>query len=143
MEEKDPWELEEEVPEQPRKLEFKPKAHLVLEGSDEHEWGVVKDCHGNINFIPDDAEIVGTWNKYSLKPSGGLTYWVSLQTPLSALEDRATQLYAELAESREKSMQRLGLRSSPKKTPRSEHKVVKEEQSGYNIFDKLRQKLGG
>jgi len=75
-------------------LEYQIKAHLVLEGSNDHEWGVVKDCHGCVNYIPEDAEVVGTWNKYA----GG--FWVSLETPITALVDKATQLYVELAEKR-------------------------------------------
>lgn len=86
------WDTESE--EQPTP-EYKVKAHLVLEGSEKHDWGVVKDCHGCVNHIPEDAEVVGTWNKYS---EG--TFWVNLQTSLEALQDRATQLIRELARRR-------------------------------------------
>lgn len=78
------------------KPEYKPKAHLVLEGSNTEEWGVVKDCHGNVNYVPEDAELVGTWNKYS----NGVI-WVSLETSLQALQNKATLLMAEMAKARE------------------------------------------
>jgi hypothetical protein len=137
QEQRDPWALEEDI-EQPPKLEFKPKAHLVLEGSERHDWGVVKDCHGNINAIPDDAEVVGTWSKY-----GDGTYWVSLQTSLSALEDRATQLYLELADSRIEAMARVGAPTVQKGTRRAPRQPkVAEEPKKDVMFDNLRAKLG-
>lgn len=104
------WKTEEDQTEQ--KPEYQPKAHLVLEGSDQHEWGVVKDCHGNVNFIPDDAEIVGTWNKY-----GEGVFWVSLETAIQALQDKATILTAELAKKREEELAHLPTKkkTSPKK----------------------------
>jgi len=121
-----PWELEHE--EREPELEFVPKAHLVLEGSDKHEWGLVKDCHGCVNFIPENAEVVGTWNKY-----GEGTFWVDLTTPLEALRDRAIQLYKELAEARVKTMAEMSL---PPKTTVRRPRVTKEQpvQSG---IDKL------
>lgn len=132
------WKLEHE-PERPPKLEFKPKAHLVLEGSERHDWGVVKDCRGNINIIPDDAEVVGTWNKYA---DG--TYWVSLQSPLSALEDRATQLYLELAKARTDSMEKLGVHVPSKETRKAPRRPKAfEEQLKDDTFDKLRARLKG
>ncbi len=116
------WKTEEDVEPQ-RKPEYQPKAHLVLEGSGQHEWGVVKDCHGCINSIPEDAEIVGTWNKY-----GEGVFWVSLETPIQALQDKATILIAKLAEEREKEMAHRPARRQP--TPK--------EPSGPSPFEKLR-----
>ena len=116
------WNTEEgEQTEQ--KPEYQAKAHLVLEGSDQHEWGVVKDCHGNVNFIPKDAEVVGTWNKYD----GGVL-WVSLETPLQALQDKATRLTAELAKEREKELARQPTRRQP----------VPKESTGPSTSDKLK-----
>jgi len=86
---------DEEQPKDEEPQEYHPKARLVLVDSDKAEWGVVKDCQGNINFIPEDAEVVGTWNKY-----GEGVFWVSLTTALEALSDRAIQLTKELAEQR-------------------------------------------
>jgi hypothetical protein len=131
---RDPWELETEEQHQP-KLEFKPKAHLVLEGSERHDWGIVKDCHGSINVITEDAEVVGTWNKYR---DG--TFWIDLLTPLSALEDKATQLYKELADGRADVMARLGITGPAKKvskTPRAP-KEPKVEQPVDEKLGKLR-----
>jgi len=138
MGDRDPWELEHEELGRPR-LEFKPKAHLVLEGSNRFDWGVVKDCHGLVNLIPDDAEIVGTWNKYNYSENDGV-FWVDLMTPLTALEDRATQLYAELAQGRSEAMAKLGMTGPIKrvsKTPRAP-KEPKVEQPIDDRLDKLR-----
>ncbi len=101
------WKTEEEEQPQP-KPKYQAKAHLVLEGSDQHEWGVVKDCHGCVNHIPEDAEVVGTWNKY-----GEGVFWVSLETPLQALQDKATTLIAERAKSRAEELAHLPTRKRP------------------------------
>jgi len=117
------WKTEEGEEQPQQKPEYQPKAHLVLEGSDQHEWGVVKDCHGNVNFIPEDAEIVGTWNKY-----GEGVFWVSLETPIQALQDKATLLTAKLAKEREQEVARRPAKRQP--TPK--------EPPGPSIFEKLR-----
>lgn len=124
------WKTEEE--EQPQqKPEYQPKAHLVLEGSNQHEWGVVKDCHGNINFTPEDAEIVGNWNKY-----GDGVLWVSLETPIQALQDKATILIAELAKKRQEELANLPARKQtlPKEPPGP---------STSDKLEKLRAKITG
>jgi hypothetical protein len=76
-------------------LDYHVKVSLVLEGSDRYDWGVVKDTHGTINFIPEDAEVCGTWHVYS---EG--VFWVYLTTPLEARLDRAIMLFKEMAERR-------------------------------------------
>jgi len=114
------WKTEEDQSEQ--KPEYQVKAHLVLEGSDQHEWGVVKDCHGNVNHIPEDAEIVGTWNKY-----GEGVFWVSLETPIQALQDRATILTAELAKKRQEELVHLPAR----------RRSLPKELAGPSTTDKL------
>jgi len=111
--------------------EYQAKAHLVLEGSEHHEWGVVKDCLGCINHIPEDAEIVGTWSRY-----GDGAYWVSLETPIQALQDRATILIAELAKKRQEEYTKF-TDVGPKRTPR---KTVAPSPSP---FDELRARLKG
>jgi len=125
------WETESE--EQP---EYKVKARLVHEGSEKHDWGVVKDCHGCVNYIPPDAEIVGTWNKYS---EG--TFWVSLQTSLEALQDKATQLVSELAKKRAEELVLQPKRRVPAhKTPR----IIQEPgPSISNQLGAIRAKLKG
>lgn len=124
------WKTEEEEQSQ-QKPEYQAKARLVLEGSDLHEWGVVKDCHGCINHIPEDAEIVGTWNKY-----GEGIFWVSLETPIQALQDKATILIAELARKRQEELAHQPLRRRP----------LPKEPVGPSTSDrleKLRAKLTG
>ncbi len=117
------WNTEEEEQQKP---EYQPKAHLVLEGSDKHEWGVVKDCHGCVNNIPEDAELVGTWSKYN---EG--VFWVSLETPLQALQDKATLQIAELAKNR---LEVPGGKPARKRS-------VPKEQEGPSPFDELRKSL--
>jgi len=124
------WDTEQE--ERTVGPEYKVKAHLVLEGSEKHEWGVVKDCHGCINYIPEDAEIVGTWSKYS---EG--TYWVNLETPIQALQDKATLLTAELA--RRRAQEPVVRRATAKRTRRAAPEPV--EDTGPSAFDELRAKL--
>ncbi len=130
-------EEDEQATEQP--TEFKIKARLVLEGSDQHEWGVVKDCHLNINHIPEDAEIVGTWNKY-----GEGVFWISLTTSIEALVDRVTQLTAELAESRKKELESIALQPKTGKKRTSKPKVIEPEPEPEPdpLFASLRSKLG-
>lgn len=108
------------------KSDYQAKAHLVLEGSASFEWGVVKDCKGQVNYVPEDAEVVGTWSKY-----GEETFWVSLETSLQALQDKATLLVAELAATR-----REELRERPKRAPKP------KEPEKPSVFDELRSGLG-
>jgi len=128
-----PWETEkEDVP------EYKAKAHLVLEGSEDpgNTWGAVKDCHGNINMIPKDAEVVGTWARYNTGE-----YWVSLETPIQALQDKATLLIAEMAEKRRQ--QELTRAPSPARTSRTKAPkvAVPDEPELLSTLDDLRNKL--
>ncbi len=123
--------------------EYKPKAHLVLEGSESQEWGVVKDCLGRVNYIPPDAEIVGSWSRY-----GDGTYWVSLTTSLEALRDRSTRLFAQLAEARLKAEEAAGYKPKPKrarapKEPRKEEEETPEVSETTSRLDALRKKLKG
>lgn len=134
------WEPEvEEQPEQSPASEYKIKARLVLENSDQYEWGVVKDCHGNVNHIPDDAEVVGTWNKYS----EGI-FWVTLTTSVEALVDKATQLFLELSEKRKQDLAlHTTLPKSKSKTTRTRTpKPVEPEPEVDPLYAKLRARLG-
>lgn len=112
------------------KSQYQAKAHLVLEGSEQFEWGVVKDCGRSVNYIPEDAEVVGTWSRY-----GGGTFWVSLETHLQALQDKAVLLISELAARRQEELKRFG---APKPTRR----VSKpKEPAAPSVFDELRTSL--
>ncbi len=125
------WETENGEDQPQQKPEYQAKARLVLEGSDQHEWGVVKDCHGCVNYIPEDAEIVGTWNKY-----GEGVFWVSLETPIQALQDKATILIAELAKKRQQ---------EPASRPTRRRSLPKEPAgpSASDRLEKLRAKVTG
>jgi len=143
--EKDSWALEQEDAKQPPKLEFQPKASLVLEGSDRHEWGVVKDCRGHINMIPEDAEVVGTWNKFAEPGHQELTFWIALMTPVAALHDRATQLYKELADSRAATMALIPQPTVPKGTRGVSARRVAAKEEPPKVdesFNKMRALLG-
>ncbi len=107
-----------------------PKAHLILEGSEQFEWGVVKDCHGCINYVPEGSEVVGVWHKY-----GSGTFWVSLLTPLKALEDLAVQLHVKLAKSREEDISRMGPLPAKKSRSRAKKEPVPDE--GSETLDRL------
>lgn len=116
--------------------EYKVKTRLVLEDSEKYEWGLVKDCHGCINHIPEDAEIVGTWSKYS---DG--TFWVGLETSLQALQDKTVLLVAELAKRRalEVPTQKVTTRKPRRITP----KPIEEGESAFSDeLKKLRENLG-
>lgn len=129
------WKTEEEDV-----LEYKAKAHLALEGSGDpgNTWGVVKDCHGNINMIPKDADVVGTWARYT---DG--EYWVSLETPLQALQDKATILIAEMAEKRrQQEAARVPVTARVSK-PRAPKVAEPETFADSAIFDDLRSRLKG
>lgn len=128
-----PWETEhDDVP------EYKAKAHLVLEGSGDpgNTWGVVKDCHGNINMVPEDAEVVGTWSRYT---NG--EYWVSLETPIQALQDKATILIAEMAEKRRLQEATRAPTSTRVSKPRAMKPSEPEVPFDSGLFDDLRSKL--
>lgn len=133
------WQTETEASEQPKQpTDFKIKAHLVLEGSNEFEWGVVKDCKGNVNFIPEDAEVVGTWNKY-----GNGVFWVSITTPVEALVDRATQLFAELAKRRQEQQGILvGKKAATQRRPKKE-KADEEVSPTVSKLQAMKQRLKG
>jgi len=132
------WETEPETPEQAKQpTDFKIKAHLVLEGSNQFEWGVVKDCRGCVNFIPEDAVIVGTWNKY-----GNGVFWVSITTPVEALVDRATQLFAELAKKRREQESLSVKKTSAPRKPRGE-KAVEEVSPTVSKLQAMKQRLKG
>lgn len=106
------WETEDEDNPKP---EYQIKAHLVLEDSDRCEWGAVKDCGLHVNYIPEDAPVIGTWHKYD-----GGTFWISITTPLEAMRDRAIQLTKELAESRAKELANLPAVRVGSKTPKEQ-----------------------
>ena len=96
--ERDPWQTEADDEQELIPLEetdYRMKTHLVLEASESEEWGVVRDCAGNINYIPPDAPVVGNWTKY-----GEGTFWLSLTTSLEAMRDTSIRLTMELAEKR-------------------------------------------
>ncbi len=136
------WNTEEEQVQPPevnmQSTEYKSKVRLVLEDSEIAEWGLVKDCHGAINLIPEDADIVGTWNRY-----GTGTYWISLTVASEALLDRATQLTAKLAADRklQASLEPYQVKKTTKVRVPREPKPVAAEAAPDPLFSSLRDKL--
>ncbi len=153
---KSAWDLEEDdQPEAESKskltpmtqLEIKPKARLVLEDSDSENWGLVLDCHGALNTIPEDAEPVGKWNRYQDD-----VIWISLTTPIEALADRAIQQYVFVSEARRKAeaagtAKKTGTKKARKASaakPKTEQGVEPTAaQETANKLDSLRKKLRG
>ncbi len=138
---KDVWGTESEFDSSERvqpETEYKPKVRLVLEDSETAEWGLVKDCHGAINHIPEDADIVGTWNRY-----GTGTYWISLTVATEALLDRHTQLTAKLAADRklQASLEPYQVKKTTKARVPREPKPVAAEAAPDPLFSSLRDKL--
>lgn len=82
--------------ERPAVQEYQIKAHVALEDSDGQPWGILKDTNSDFNWKPGDGQIVGTWSR---SPKDGLIH-VFLETPITALVDKATQRFAEYAEKR-------------------------------------------
>ena len=135
------WETEEEerLPKADlSSTEYKSKVRLILEDSETAEWGLVKDCHGAINHIPEDADIVGTWNRY-----GTGTYWISLTVASEALLDRHTQLTAKLAADRklQASLEPYQVKKTTKARVPREPKPVAAEAVPDPLFSSLRDKL--
>lgn len=91
------WETEEEeMVEQPKKPDYKSKAHIALEDSDNETWGMAKDTEGSFIWETGKGVLVGQWSR---SPVDGLIH-VFLETPVQALVDKATQQFAKYAEAR-------------------------------------------
>ena len=133
-------EEEDEVGKKPR-FEFgtsHPAASLILEGSDRHDWGLVKDCLGRINYVPEDAVVVGCWHKYE----EGI-FWVSLLTPLKALEDIAVKLAVERIAVRDKDISGITVSKTPgkKRKPRAKKEPEPEQDDTLDRLAVLRARL--
>jgi len=123
------------------KAQYQEKANLVLEGSEQYEWGLVKLTPGTINHVPAESELVGTWHRY-----GTGTYWVSLVMDAKTLSDRATLLHAEVDRRRVENLPLLGKvkeRRAPgarrkKEAPEVEESKVSEGMQA--LRDRLRPK---
>ncbi len=144
--ERNPWETEPDDEQELIPIEetdYRMKTHLVLEASESEEWGVVRDCAGNINVVPRDAPVVGNWTKY-----GEGTYWLTLTTSLEAMRDRSIRLTMELAEKRaaapkpttKPSKARKGAKASA--APEEPTELEVEAQQTLSTIDSLRSKLG-
>lgn len=95
-----PWELEQED-DRPQ-LDYQVKSHLVLEDSDKETWGLVRFIGNSVFFEPGQGEVVGTWSRPPIDDH----YHVFLETPITALVDKATQLHVELVKKRREGLAR-------------------------------------
>lgn len=112
------------------------KAALVLEGSEQYEWGLCKLAPGTINHIPADSQLVGYWHRY-----GEGTYWVSLTMPLQALMDRTTLLHAEVSRRREQGLPLMGTLPKPKAERHGKPKERKEAEATQDTISQDLQRL--
>lgn len=101
------------------------KVHLVLEDSITADFGIVKDCHGCTDFIPADAETVGTWMKY-----GEGTIWLALETTIEAQQDKLVQIIKDSYVGKQKST------SEPKPKRAKKEKIATPIEK--DVFEELR-----
>jgi len=98
----------------PVSLEYQVKAHVRLEDSDKENWGMVRDIGPVLDQVFSEGELVGTWTH---SPVDGLIH-VHLETPLTALVDKATQKLAEYVERRRQTSETKATRARTR-TPRA------------------------
>ncbi len=134
------WETEADVDEQspdeqrPELPAYQIKAHVALEDSDTHAWGILRDTEGSFAWKTGVGEIVGTWSR---SPVDGLIH-VFLETAIQGLVDKATLRFAEYAERRR-------TETSKSKVPRTrtpKEQLPPEPDEGLLKIDRLRKMLG-
>lgn len=131
------WDTESEKEsqkEQPETPEYKVRAHLALEDTDTHDWGLVKDTEGNICWKRGEGQLVGTWSR---SPSDGLIH-ICLETTIMALVDKATLQFAKYAEKRRTEIAAPKARSS--RGPRAP-KPEPEQSEALTVLDSVRKLL--
>lgn len=79
-----------------RVLSYETKAHVVLEDSKKETWGIAKFIEGPFHDT-DRGVVVGTWSKSPVDNN----YHIFLESPIRALQDKATQHHLELVKKRE------------------------------------------
>jgi len=72
------------------------KAHLVLDDSDTHTFGVVRDTEGSYTWRTGEGPAVGEWTK---SPHDNM-YHLFLLTPTEALVDKAVVRLEEMVQKR-------------------------------------------
>ncbi len=124
--------------ERPVQQEYQIKAHVALESSDSQMWGVARDVEGSYTWKPGEGQIVGTWSR---SPADGLVH-VFLETPLTALMDKATQNFVRLAEKREAEKREADTSSKTRKTrtPKRE-KPAEEPDEALTAIENIRKLL--
>lgn len=131
------WDTEgekESQEEQPVTPEYKVKAHIALEDTDTHDWGLVKDTEGDICWKSGEGQLIGTWSR---SPSDGLIH-ICLETTITALVDKATLQFAKYAEKRRTEIAAPRTRSSRGlRAPKAEP----EQSEALTMLDSVRNLL--
>ncbi len=123
----------------PAKLDYQIKAHVVLEDSLSENWGMVKYLKpGTYSLEAIEGEIVGNW---SISPTDGFIH-VFLETPLTALADRAVQEFAKYAEMRKDTASIPKSIKSRTRTPKAPAPEPEPNENQVKI-DGLRRMLAG
>lgn len=121
----------------PAKLEYQVKAHIALEYSDTEVWGMAKYIEKGVYTLEAaEGELVGNWSR---SPTDGLIH-VFLETPLTALVDKATQDFATYAVKRREQAEApkaTRTRKAPK-TPKAEPEPNEDEVAISRLRNLLR-----
>lgn len=117
------WNTEEDT----KLLEYQVKAHIVLEDSSEESWGLARDTEGSFDRKKGEGPVVGTWSKSPVDNC----YHVFLETPITALVDKATQRHVELARMRRE------------RVTKPNRAIVTVPAPDTRTFDELRRRLKG
>ncbi len=127
------WETETEE-EKPGMPEYQIKAHIALEDSNSHDWGVARDTEGSFVWEPGVGPITGTWTR---SPVDGLIH-VFLETPTTALVDAATLRFVELAEKRLAKEATVSKPTTRKKAAPKPTEEPSEQAENLAAIDRLR-----
>lgn len=121
----------------PLKFESKPKAHIVLEDSDDESSGIVKDTQCDLSWIPGQGATVGTWSRSKVD---GLIH-IKLLTPIEALYDSAVNTWAKFAEIRTEQKKTRGKPGRKKKVVTDTPEVVSVPDEDKIVFNDMRARI--
>jgi len=116
------------------------KATLVLVDSDKEDWGLIEDTLGDLNWVPGKGEVVGTWARTAFD---NLIY-LGVETSLSALQNRTTQIWAKYAEER-RVQKATGKKPKRARALKPEEAALPEAELSVEVkleFNALRARLG-
>jgi len=117
------------------------KAWLALVDSDTDNWGLVEDTRCDLTWVPGKGEIVGTWSRTEYD---GLIH-IGIETAVSALQDRAVQVWAKYADER-RVQKATGKKPGKAKTRKPEEATIPPAELSIEeklAFNSLRARLKG